>query len=134
MVGGGTAPATNFTRHEVQRPRPPQVAVRSMPAAWAAARMLVAGGSASSRRASAPRGSVRIVSATAMPAHCNVGPIEDRHGGAGPRRRVGGAGAISGPPRRSLHLELHARGALALHGGARFEALQPLRADAGADE
>ena len=31
MVGGGTVPATNFTRHDVQRPRPPQIAVMSMP-------------------------------------------------------------------------------------------------------
>src|SRR4030095_15905129 len=43
MVGGGTAPATNFTRHEVQRPRPPQVAVMSTPAACAARRMVVPG-------------------------------------------------------------------------------------------
>ena len=68
---GGTVPATNFTRHEVQRPRPPQVAVMSMPAAWAAARMLVPAGSDSSRRGSARRGSVRMVSATAMRRHCN---------------------------------------------------------------
>ena len=33
MVGGGTAPATNFTRHDVHRPRPPHVAVTSRPAA-----------------------------------------------------------------------------------------------------
>ena len=48
MVGGGTVPATNLTRQEVQRPRPPQVAVMSTPAAWAALRMLVPGVMASS--------------------------------------------------------------------------------------
>src|SRR5262245_40872563 len=108
MVGGGTAPATNFTRQEVQRPRPPQVAVRSMPAAWAAARMLVAGGSDSSRRTSARRGSVKIVSATAIP------------------RIVA---------RRSRSdFKLHAGRALALHRGARFQALQALGRDPGAHQ
>ena len=43
MVAGGTAPATNFTRQDVHRPRPPQVAVTSTPAACAALRMLVPG-------------------------------------------------------------------------------------------
>ncbi len=41
MVGGGAIPETNLTRHEVQRPRPPQVAVMSTPEAWAAFRMVV---------------------------------------------------------------------------------------------
>src|SRR5207244_3983179 len=43
MVGGGMAPATNFTRQDVQRPRPPQVAVMSTPRAWAARRMVLPG-------------------------------------------------------------------------------------------
>src|SRR4051812_5772706 len=49
MVGGGMLPETNFTRQEVQRPRPPQVAVMSTPPAWAALRMVTLG-SASRRR------------------------------------------------------------------------------------
>jgi hypothetical protein len=36
IVGGGMLPATNFTRQDVQRPRPPQVAVMSIPPACAA--------------------------------------------------------------------------------------------------
>ena len=40
MVGGGTMPETNLTRQDVQRPRPPQVASMSTPAAWAEARMV----------------------------------------------------------------------------------------------
>jgi len=40
MVGGGTRPDTNFTRHDVHRPRPPQVASRSTPPACAEARMV----------------------------------------------------------------------------------------------
>ena len=43
MVGGGAVPATNLIRHEVQRPRPPQVAVMSTPPACAALRMVVPG-------------------------------------------------------------------------------------------
>ena len=43
MVGGGAVPATNLTRHDVQRPRPPQVAVMSTPAAWADFRIVVPG-------------------------------------------------------------------------------------------
>src|SRR6185503_7234584 len=42
-VGGGTVPAVNLTRQEVQRPRPPQVAVMSTPAACAARSMVVPG-------------------------------------------------------------------------------------------
>jgi len=41
IVGGGTAPSMNFTRQEVHRPRPPQVAVMSTPAACAARRIVV---------------------------------------------------------------------------------------------
>src|SRR6266849_10833857 len=43
IVGGGMVPETNFTRQEVQRPRPPQVAVMSTPAAWPARRTVVPG-------------------------------------------------------------------------------------------
>src|SRR5437867_2141725 len=43
MVGGGMVPETNFTRQDVQRPRPPQVAVISTPPAWPARRMVVPG-------------------------------------------------------------------------------------------
>ena len=51
IVGGGIGPATNFTRHDVQRPRPPQVAVMSTPAAWAALRIETPGVTGSARRA-----------------------------------------------------------------------------------
>src|SRR5262245_7625110 len=61
MVGGGTGPATNFTRQDVQRPRPPHVAVMSTPAAWAAARMEAPGARAKARRADGSRGLVRMV-------------------------------------------------------------------------
>src|SRR2546426_4781136 len=47
MVGGGMVPETNFTRQDVQRPRPPQVAVISTPAAWPARRMVVPGSTGS---------------------------------------------------------------------------------------
>src|SRR5712664_202359 len=43
MVGGGAVPATSLTRHEVHRPRPPQVAVMSTPEAWADFRIVVPG-------------------------------------------------------------------------------------------
>ena len=46
IVGGGTVPVTSFTRHEVQRPRPPQVAVMSTPPPCAAFRMVVPGSTA----------------------------------------------------------------------------------------
>src|SRR5256886_12921891 len=69
IVGGGTVPVTNLTRQEVHRPRPPQVAVMSMPAACAPLRIDVAGGSASVRRGAGSRGSVRMVRGTAMPPH-----------------------------------------------------------------
>src|SRR5215510_4073430 len=42
-VGGGGDPARNLIRHEVHRPRPPQVAVTSTPEACAAFRMVVPG-------------------------------------------------------------------------------------------
>src|SRR5512132_1696516 len=75
IVGGGIAPARNFTRHDVQRPRPPQVAVMSIDAACAARRIVVPGGRLSSRRAPASRGSVRMTRETAMPGHCNLPPL-----------------------------------------------------------
>src|SRR5258708_5062699 len=43
MVGGGAVPATSLTRQEVQRPRPPQMALMSTPPACAALRMVVPG-------------------------------------------------------------------------------------------
>src|SRR5215471_21220799 len=49
IVGGGTAPATNLTRHEVQRPRPPHVAVMSTEASCAALRMVVPGSTSRAR-------------------------------------------------------------------------------------
>src|SRR5206468_11918842 len=49
MVGGGIVPATNFTRHDVHRPRPPQVAVMSTPPACAARRIVVPGSTSSVR-------------------------------------------------------------------------------------
>ena len=49
MVGGGTVPATTFTRQEVQRPRPPHVAVTSMAWAWATRRSEVPGAAATVR-------------------------------------------------------------------------------------
>src|SRR5262249_39689820 len=58
--GGGTGPATNLTRHEVQRPRPPHVAVMSTPASCAARRMVRPG---STRSVS---WSGRMVSGTVM--------------------------------------------------------------------
>src|SRR5881398_3097026 len=67
IVGGGTVPVTNLTRQDVQRPRPPHVAVISRDAACAPFRIDVAGGSASVRRGAGSRGSVRIVRGTAMP-------------------------------------------------------------------
>src|SRR5262245_25967154 len=49
IVAGGVVPATNLTRHDVHRPRPPQVAVMSTPAAWAEARMVDPGSTWSAR-------------------------------------------------------------------------------------
>src|SRR5437762_10133206 len=69
IVGGGTVPATNFTRQDVHRPRPPHVAVISIPAACAVFKMEVAGGRESVRWADGSRGSVRMVRGTAMPPH-----------------------------------------------------------------
>src|SRR5262249_7359558 len=50
MVGGGIVPETNFTRHDVHRPRPPQVAVMSTPPSWAARRMVEPGSTESTTR------------------------------------------------------------------------------------
>src|SRR5262245_55559399 len=50
MVGGGIVPETNFTRHEVHRPRPPHVAVMSTPPSWAARRMVEPGSTDSTTR------------------------------------------------------------------------------------
>src|SRR5882724_9926879 len=70
IVGGGIVPATNFTRHEVQRPRPPQVAVTSTPPSCAAFRMLVPAATVSSRRVRASPGSVKMTSETAIRRYC----------------------------------------------------------------
>jgi len=70
IVGGGGVPATNFTRHEVQRPRPPHVAVMSMPPSWAARRIVVPGVTTSSRRREGSFGSGRTVSAAATRSNC----------------------------------------------------------------
>src|SRR5256885_782940 len=66
IVGGGIVPSTNFTRHEVHRPRPPQVAVTSTPPSCAAFRMLVPAATVSSRRVRASPGSVKMTSETAI--------------------------------------------------------------------
>jgi hypothetical protein len=65
MVGGGTGPVTNLTRQEVQRPRPPQVAVMAIPADWAALSIEAPGEALSVRLAEGSRGSVRTVRTTA---------------------------------------------------------------------
>src|SRR5437899_10858252 len=69
IVGGGGRPARNFTRHVVHRPRPPQVAVMSTPAACAALRIVVPGATVTVRRTAASRGSATKVSGTAMASH-----------------------------------------------------------------
>src|SRR5207237_10022965 len=74
IVGGGIVPATNFTRHEVQRPRPPQVAVMSTPPSCAALRMLVPAATLSSRRVRASPGFVRKTCETAMRRLCSALP------------------------------------------------------------
>src|SRR6185503_15340182 len=66
IVGGGAVPATSLTRHEVQRPRPPQIALMSTPPAWAAFRMVVPG------LASRTRGPGRMVSEIAMRAQDSI--------------------------------------------------------------
>src|SRR5258705_11975658 len=66
IVGGGAVPATSLTRHELQRPRPPQIALMSTPPAWAAYRMVVPG------LASGTRGHARMVSEIAMQAHDSI--------------------------------------------------------------
>ena len=50
IVRGGATPATNLTRQDVQRPRPPQVAVMSTPWACAARSKAVPGSTATVRR------------------------------------------------------------------------------------
>ena len=72
IVGGGGVPARNFTRHDVQRPRPPQVAVTSMPPSCAARRMVVPAVTARSRRREGSLGSGRTVSATATRSNCSA--------------------------------------------------------------
>ena len=57
IVGGGGSPARNFTRQDVHRPRPPQVAVISTPPACAALRIVVPGATVSVRRDAGSRGS-----------------------------------------------------------------------------
>src|SRR2546427_8110723 len=76
-VGGGGKPARNLTRHEVHRPRPPQVAMMSTPPACAALRIVVPGATLSVRRSASP-GAWRIVSATAMASHSSgmLAPME----------------------------------------------------------
>ena len=69
MLGGGAGPATNLMRQEVQRPRPPQVAVMSMEAACAALRIVVPGATVTVRRAAGSPGSATKVSGTAMASH-----------------------------------------------------------------
>src|SRR2546428_11219995 len=80
IVGGGIVPATNFTRQEVHRPRPPQVAVISIDAACADFKIDVLGGMATVRRAAGSRGSVRMVRTTAMLPHSRamLPPMEIR--------------------------------------------------------
>src|SRR5215510_14847383 len=69
IVGGGGRPARNLTRHDVHRPRPPHVAVMSMPAACAALRIVVPGETVRVRRAAGSRGLATNVSGTAMASH-----------------------------------------------------------------
>src|SRR2546428_5794226 len=64
IVGGGIVPSMNFTRHEVHRPRAPQVAVMSTPAAWAALRIVVPDATSSVRSPG------RIRNAIAMSPDC----------------------------------------------------------------
>ena len=74
MVGGGAVPATNLTRHEVQRPRPPQVAVMSTPPACAALRMVVPGFVSRTWRPG------RMVSGIAIPAQDTTSSLTSRGG------------------------------------------------------
>ena len=78
----GIGPATNFTRHDVQRPRPPHVAVMSTPAAWAAVRIETPGVRVSARRADGSCGSVRTVRRTAT-------SLDSTPGACRPARRPG---------------------------------------------
>src|SRR5205823_10539843 len=66
IVGGGIVPSMNLTRQEVQRPRPPQVAVTSTPPSCAAVRMLVPAAMVSTRRGRASPGCVRMTSETGI--------------------------------------------------------------------
>src|SRR5919201_188157 len=72
IVGGGTVPATNCTRQEVQRPRPPHVAVISTPPSCAALRIVVPAATLSSRRVPDSAGSVRMTSETVIRRHCSA--------------------------------------------------------------
>ncbi len=74
MVGGGAVPATSFTRQEVQRPRPPQVAVMSTPAACAERRIVVPG------FVSTTWGPGRIVSGIVIPAQDTTSFLTSRAG------------------------------------------------------
>ncbi len=69
IVGGGGSPTRNFTRQDVHRPRPPQVAVISTPPACAALRIVVPGATVKVRRDAGSRGSATSVSGTAMAPH-----------------------------------------------------------------
>jgi len=70
IVGGGIVPSMNLTRQEVQRPRPPQVAVTSTPPSCAAVRMLVPAATVSTRRGRASPGCVRMTSETGIRRYC----------------------------------------------------------------
>src|SRR5689334_1654796 len=111
IVGGGIVPATNCTRHDVQRPRPPQVAVISTPPSCAALRIVVPTATLSSRRVPDCAGFVRMTSETAIRRHCSAHP-------RGLRR----------------DLELDAAGAFTLDGGRRRLRGQARGRDAAADE
>jgi hypothetical protein len=78
IVAGGGRPARNLTRHEVHRPRPPQVAVTSTPPACAAFRIVVPGATLSVRLDAAPPAARRIVSETALTSHSSgmLAPME----------------------------------------------------------
>src|SRR5438093_11684534 len=78
MIVGGGAPVRNLTRHDVQRPRPPHVAVMSTPPAWAALRIVAPAAAVRLRRDAGSLGSTMIVSATAMVFHSSgmLAPME----------------------------------------------------------
>src|SRR5262245_50976610 len=91
IVGGGGRPARNLTRHDVQRPRPPHVAVTSTPAACAAFRIVVPGATLSVRRDAAAPESWTIVSATAMASHSS-GMLAPMEIGLDAMKRIAAAG------------------------------------------